>query len=1294
MTAGRVRLTCAHEHIGSVVDYVCDLPVTIGRSAEFSAVVIQDRTISRQHARLEMEGQQLVVSDLDSANGTFVNDERIQRRALMPEDQIRIGAYRFTWSFVDQGLDETLIMTLSPDVRKTLLATTLSSRSFGKIPARKVVEAAERYNRQVGHENEGFLSAAHGFLPAEAPLLALPESHRAWDDLIERLPELYRTLSMRGALDELPILEASREALADRYLLRASSLLGVLAHAYQYVEIDPPAALPPPIVEPWREVSRRLGKPVPYVSYTDLFLYNWKLRDPAGPRRLDNMDLLVPAWNNQAERIFNLVTTEFAMQLTPAFNAMIGAQEAVKKDDQGAVEEALLIILDQLRYVTQVIYPQIDSNPYSKTHLDQVLWAKTVGMSGVPIFEGAPSPSGTAQPHIHALDAFFERQSYETLVGKQSVLLGAQFPRHWLEFLEALRAISVRQYIERKGNSALQGLYNAALDAYIGDKGWMGLHRIKAYSFLEVAFKVGRSVTTGAKFTGLFKDKTWDKIDDELAAVRDERYSASRQQVYFARPRRGIVTTDAASGMWSTFLELDVSGQGIQYLPGDRIGVLPENSDALVRKTLRALQAKGSELVTLSAQWREALRFRPGYTEDVKVLPLESVLTFGKIRPVTRDISKRLLTVSASPALKRIVDARMEDQWELWDILNLLYAGGYDVTQLWKAGPGDPESICRVVPPEVFRLYSIASAMDDTANGAEKLSLMVAGLEYQTTDTAHSYAQEREGTASTFLRTVTSDPKYQSKRLSLTIVPAPRFRLPVDPSRPVVMFAAGSGIAPFYGFLQARELHTETGENWLFLGTRTPEEFVQRSVFERLEAERKLRLHIAFSRADITARFDRIAGQYVFEPGRRQRIGDLLEGDEEAEAIWRLLRRLDDGGEEGYFYVCGKTTFAVAVLDALRAVIRRVSGWSEPKVQEFLDHLVADGRYMQDIFTTYSGHAQEGTFYDVSQVVLHNTAADGYWMAVSGKVYDVSRFLRQHVGGERILIHYTGMDATDAYQTVLHHVNSEVDALLGMFELGNMRRLRFGSGWGVILSSQGLKFMLLEELFVAWVRYIYLVVGMENAIANDYDFAHLSSTAGEDPDDVSPFKCQFLLEAHRRFLVSYLDGLIDEDLGHLWILTVGFCAKDHDVRGLESKIAALKSQKTYGVARGAVSLLKQQVGQLKDSGLVGGRRASEARIRRLCQHFENDDKQVLHDIKMELREGIILFERHEAGVIEKASQQLLATLSRTLTAVDEYYQRIAEHLIREGIELPASPDEAGDEPIPEDRGLPGHGGRI
>jgi sulfite reductase (NADPH) flavoprotein alpha-component len=147
-----------------------------------------------------------------------------------------------------------------------------------------------------------------------------------------------------------------------------------------------------------------------------------------GPRALDNMDLLVPTWDNAAERVFYLVTTEFAMGLTPVLGAMLDAQEAVVADDPAALESALLVILDRLQYVTRAIYPQIDPNLRARHPLDQVLWAKTVGTAGVPIFDGEPSPSGTAQPQIHALDAFLERRDYGSLVGQQSVYLADSFP--------------------------------------------------------------------------------------------------------------------------------------------------------------------------------------------------------------------------------------------------------------------------------------------------------------------------------------------------------------------------------------------------------------------------------------------------------------------------------------------------------------------------------------------------------------------------------------------------------------------------------------------------------------------------------------------------------------------------------------------------------------------------------------------------------------------------------------------------------------------------------------------------
>ncbi|GAA3254836.1 FHA domain-containing protein [Dactylosporangium siamense] len=1231
---------------------MCTLPATLGRgSAAATVVVLDDRDVSRRHARLELDGADLVVTDLGSTNGTFVNDERVTRRVLTAGDRLRIGRFDIGWTLIDP--DATAFM--DPGER-----TMLRALEPPGVAARRVIEAAEADNRRAGHELDGFLSLEHGFLPVDPPLTALPESHRAWDDMSERLPELFRRLSLRRAFDAMPVLDARPEALPDRYLLRASTLLGVYAHAYQYMAVDPPGALPESLLRPWTLVSRRLGKQVPAVSYIDLFFYNWRLRDPAGPRVLDNMDLLVPTWDNAAERVFYLVTTEFAMGLTPVLGAMLDAQEAVAADDPAAVERALLVILDRLQHVTQTVYPQIDPNPRGRHPLDQVLWAKTVGTAGVPIFDGAPSPSGTAQPQIHALDAFLERRDYGSLVGRQSTYLAGFFPRHWQDLVAALREVSVRQYVEDTRNPALRGVYNAVLDAYVGDRGWMGLHRIKAYGFLEVSFKVGRQVTTGARFTGLFKDRTWDKVDHELAVVRDERRPPVGPPVVFGTARRSRVVT-GASGAWTCYLEIDVAGQGVHHLPGDRVGILPEHDDDLVRRTVAALQATGDELVRLTPPWRRAVACRAGYG-DVDVLPLRTLLRFARLRPVGRELAKQLAELTAVGSWQRIVDARMEDQWELWDVLNLLYAGGYDVTRLWKADPGDAEAFCAVVPPEPFRLYSIAS-VPPPGRPAGTLHLVVAGLEYTSARTPWSYPRQRRGAASHFLRRAGDEGR---QRLSLQIVPTPRFRLPDDPARPVVMFAAGSGVAPFLGFVAAR---TGPGENLLYVGIRTPQEYVAHPVLDAAAAAGRLTFTVAFSRADAAVGF--ADGRHTVQDGRRRRVDDVIRAD--ADALWDLLRPVDDGGRGAHVYVCGSAPFAAAVIEALTDVVPGDG-------REFIRRLIADGRLGQDVFTTYLGHAQQGPRFEVSELARRNSANAGHWMAVGGAVYDVGEFLHLHIGGPHIIRNHAGTDATAAYRTVLHHAHAEIDAQLAMYQIGHLRRLRFGARWGVVLTEDGLHALSLEQLFATWVQFVYLLAGMQNALSADFGFITSVATAGEDPRELTPFKAQYVLEAHRRFLVSYLDGLVHEDLRTLWQRTAGFCDPHLDIRTFDTDLAAVEADPDTELVRGSVPAVKELL-------LAGD---DPRRVTALCQLFAGTDLRLLRDLKTAVLDGVRAFETHEADVIDRAAPVLLDAAGRVLAIVAAYHHRLADQTRAHGITSAGTTEP----PIPPDRGLPGHGGPL
>ena len=65
-------------------------PLTIGRSSD-NGLVLRDGRASRHHARIDVRRGSLVLTDLGSTNGSWVNDRRVDSIALGEGDQVRIG---------------------------------------------------------------------------------------------------------------------------------------------------------------------------------------------------------------------------------------------------------------------------------------------------------------------------------------------------------------------------------------------------------------------------------------------------------------------------------------------------------------------------------------------------------------------------------------------------------------------------------------------------------------------------------------------------------------------------------------------------------------------------------------------------------------------------------------------------------------------------------------------------------------------------------------------------------------------------------------------------------------------------------------------------------------------------------------------------------------------------------------------------------------------------------------------------------------------------------------------------
>jgi predicted Zn finger-like uncharacterized protein len=71
----------------------------IGRSD--SDIIVKDLEASRQHARLDVMGDRVILRDLSSTNGTFVNEQRITTVNLENQQEFRIGTTIFMLIITD-----------------------------------------------------------------------------------------------------------------------------------------------------------------------------------------------------------------------------------------------------------------------------------------------------------------------------------------------------------------------------------------------------------------------------------------------------------------------------------------------------------------------------------------------------------------------------------------------------------------------------------------------------------------------------------------------------------------------------------------------------------------------------------------------------------------------------------------------------------------------------------------------------------------------------------------------------------------------------------------------------------------------------------------------------------------------------------------------------------------------------------------------------------------------------------------------------------------------------------------
>ena len=259
----------------------------------------------------------------------------------------------------------------------------------------------------------------------------------------------------------------------------------------------------------------------------------------------------------------------------------------------------------------------------------------------------------------------------------------------------------------------------------------------------------------------------------------------TRQRPFLAEVQRLQKITGLESAKDVFHVELSLAGSGIRYQPGDALGVWPLNAEESVAAVLAAVGIEAAERLESDGETRTMHDWLVRHRELTRLAP-DTVRAYAVY---TRDgaLGTRLAGLDES-GLREFIEKR-----QFLDLVEEYPA------QLTGA------ELLRLLRPLSPRSYSIASSQ---AAVGDEVHLTVATL------TSDAIGKARRGVASEHLnyRLQAGD------RVGVYLEANRRFRLPADRAAPVILIAAGTGIAPYRAFLQQLEAEDRAPDSWLIFG--------------------------------------------------------------------------------------------------------------------------------------------------------------------------------------------------------------------------------------------------------------------------------------------------------------------------------------------------------------------------------------------------------------------------------------------------------------------------------------------